>query len=376
MKHSNYRVVFCFGSLELGGAERQGFLLADYLNKVVGARVEVWGFHGPGRLSELCDLHDIPWRIVPFPFARRSWKAGIEILGFSKLLRKEKVDVLIPYTTMPNLVCNLASCFSNVKVCAWNQRDEGLERFVPWVEDIALRIASPIISNSTGAAKFLVTEKNIINNKIFIIPNGISLDAAVESRICWRQKLGINDDCLVVSMVANLSELKDHETLIHAWAHIQNDFNNDAKLLIAGNQGNKAVFSRLKILVETLNLVDSISFLGRVDDMSGFLDSIDLLVHSSHSEGLPNAVLEAMHAGKAIIGTDIPGIRQALGDGYFYSPAGNAARMADLIKLYLNDDFLRDSIGKSNKIRAQNLFSVDRMCESMAEVIFKSILSK
>ena len=61
------RVVLVFDSLELGGAERQGLLLAHHLAREDGAAVQVWGFDRPGALTAHCDALDIPWRVVPAP---------------------------------------------------------------------------------------------------------------------------------------------------------------------------------------------------------------------------------------------------------------------------------------------------------------------
>ena len=367
------QIVFCFGSLELGGAERQGLLLAEHLKINIGAHVEVWGFHGPGRLSALCDEKGIPWRIVPFPLAQRDWAAVKAIGRFSSLVRKEKVDVLIPYTTMPNLVCALSSVFGGVRVCAWNQRDEGLERFAPWAENLALRIARPIIANSEGSARFLTDVKGISAKRVFVVPNGVMLASPMKSRQAWRQDVGVGEDVPLVAMIANLSPFKDHETLVRAWKHAQGTSDRDAKLLLAGNQANHEAIARLRALISELELQDSVHMLGRVDDIAGLLDTVDLVVHSSRSEGSPNAVIEAMCAGKAVIGTDIPGIRQALGDTGPYVPVGDVAAMGNEIKRYLGDDVLRKAAENKNKKRAEEEFSVIAMSERMTEIIANEV---
>ncbi len=367
------RVVFCFGSLELGGAERQGLLLAEYLKTVIGAHVEVWGFHGPGRLSALCDAKEIPWRIVPFPLAQRGWAALKAICSFSALLREEKVDVLIPYTTMPNLVCALSSVFGRVRACAWNQRDEGLERFAPWVENLALRIAQPIIANSEASACFLTDIKGISTKRIFVVHNGVKLASPLKSRQAWRQDLGVGEDVPLVAMIANVSAFKDHETLVRAWKYVQTASGRDSKLLLAGNQANDEAAVRLHDLIVELELQDSVHMLGRVDDIAGLLDAVDLVVHSSRSEGSPNAVIEAMCAGKALIGTDIPGIREALGDAGPYVPVGDVSAMENEIRRYLADDDLRKAAGDKNKKRAEEQFSVIAMSERMTKIIADEI---
>lgn len=373
MLYKNLRVIFCFGSLELGGSERQGLYLANHFKNEIGAHVEVWGFHGPGRLSDECDIKDIPWRIISFPLAKRGVRVVCEILKFSLMLRKEKISVLVPYTTMPNIVCALASVFGGVKVCAWNQRDEGLERYISWVENLALLIPRPIISNSVGSAQFLTITKGIPSTKISIISNGLELPYPQKSREEFRKDLGVADSVFLVCMIANISPFKDHETLIRAWKHVVNSTNIELKMIFAGNCSNTMALSNLSVIIDELELADSVRFLGTVDDITGLLDATDLVVHSSRSEGLSNAVIEAMCAGKAVIGTDIPGIRQVLGEGVFYSKIGDVIELGKLIMRYIVDDKLRKDMEVRNKCRAENLFSVRRMCNDMSDIILREL---
>lgn len=367
------RIVFCFGSLELGGAERQGFHLAEYLKEIAGARVEVWGFHGPGRLAVLCDAKGISWRIVPFPLGQRGIAAIRSLWCFSTQMRRDRVDVLLPYTMMPNIVCALSAMLGGATVCAWNQRDEGLERFIPWVESLALRAAKPIIANSSGSAHFLTAIKGLSADLVHIVPNGVAPTAQAASRASWRQHLGAGPDELLVAMIANISPFKDHETLVRAWKRVRASFGGRARLLLAGNHSDEDKTSQMRMLITSLDLQSSVSLLGRVDDISGFLGAIDLVVHSSRSEGSPNAVIEAMAAGKPIIGTDIPGVRDALGRSGDYVPVGDEMAMARSILRYLGNDQLRFMAGARNRIIAAERFSIQQMCEKMAVLISRTM---
>jgi len=94
-------------------------------------------------------------------------------------------------------------------------------------------------------------------------------------------------------MVANLSGFKDHEALIRAWRLVLDQLSSEernAKLLLAGK--NFGTEPSLKRLVGKLSLEDDVLFLGQVEDVSGLLQSVDLGVYSSKSEGSPNGVLE------------------------------------------------------------------------------------
>jgi glycosyltransferase involved in cell wall biosynthesis len=85
------------------------------------------------------------------------------------------------------------------------------------------------------------------------------------------------------------------------------------------------------------------------------LAACDLLVHSSRSEGSPNAVLEAMAAGLPVVATDLPTIRELLGDQAqgCVAPPGDEAAWARRILTFMDDPQLRQTIGADLAERAR-----------------------
>ena len=153
LKGKNIIIVLC--SLELGGAERQALLLGRHLLHEQGARVQVWGFSNPERAAELSGEYGIPWRIVPVKIL---WDSRIHLLQgafhLGWLLRKARPDILLPYLTPPNILCGLAWRWTGAQVCIWNQRNGGIERIEPRIEQIATRLTPGFISNSRQGATF------------------------------------------------------------------------------------------------------------------------------------------------------------------------------------------------------------------------------
>jgi glycosyltransferase involved in cell wall biosynthesis len=172
-------------------------------------------------------------------------------------------------------------------------------------------------------------------------------------------------DRKIVSMIANITEFKDHETLIAAWRLIRDHFKLlPPVLLLAGHQRDQASLKRLKLQAFDLGLSgDDIKFLGPVGDVSSLIAASNLMVHSSITEGCPNAVCEAMALGKAVVATDIPGTQQALGEQgqpWLAAPkdsAGLARRIIDL----LEDGALCARVGHDNHKRVQSEFSIGAM---------------
>lgn len=362
------QIIFSLEGLELGGAERQILLLANYLIHSCGAKVQIWGFRDPGRTVELCEAQGIPWRYVPltWPQGRMAWVYNV--LHLASELRRETPDVVLPYGMFSNIFCGLAWRLSGAKLCVWNQRDEGRYLTGRSIERWAVRLTPKFISNSSHGAGFLMDTYGIDPERVKVVYNGIVLQPAENHRETWRTQLGVRSDTFLACMVANLHSFKDHLTLLRAWRRLVDELEglgDPPVLLLAGRFGDMT--DRLKALAYDLELGRTVRFLGRVDDITGLLAACDLGVFSSKTEGCPNGVLESMAAGLAVVATDIPGIREALGDDYpCLVPAQDPDAFAECIAHLVADLQSRSTIGARNRHRIAEAFNPERMCEATA----------
>lgn len=358
--------------------------------------MEIWGFHQPGRASELCEAYGIPWKVIPVPwshgrmkgsnkigraflYASRRIQRTVGIGRYTLALRHAKPDVILPYTMFPNMICGLTWRKAGARLCIWNQRDEGRGRMGQELENSVIPRIPIFVSNSQHGADFLVNDLHAKAGRVHVIHNGVELTGPVMGRAEWRNQLGLDDDCFVACMVANLTRVKDHQTLIMAWRQVVDQMQKDnrqAVLLLAGRKD--ATYDSLATLTNELKLDGNVLFLDRVDDINGLLNAIDLGIHSSLLEGLPNSILEIMAAGLAVVATDIPGIREALGDEGldFLVEAKNPGEMAEKILLLANDPSLRQSEGTRNKRRIREEFSPEKMCEETVDLISKALVKK
>jgi glycosyltransferase involved in cell wall biosynthesis len=105
-----------------------------------------------------------------------------------------------------------------------------------------------------------------------------------------------------------------------------------------------------KALAFDLDLREYVRFLGEVDDVSGLLHAADLAILSSRSEMFARAVAEPMGVGLAVVGTDVPGIREVTGDPGepFLAPPGDAPALADAILRLALDEDLCARVGRAN----------------------------
>jgi glycosyltransferase involved in cell wall biosynthesis len=233
------------------------------------------------------------------------------------------------------------------------------------------------VANSTAGVEFLASEMGVSREKISFVPNGIE-EPKRQHDIDWREKLGLGPGQLLVTKVANLSKYKDHATLLRAWKIVQERWGAGDPPVLALAGANADQFNALHGFARDAGLLGTVRFLGSIDDVPGLLAQSDLAAFSSGREGMPNAVLECMAAGKAVVATDLPGVRDAFGPNASGSvvPAGDAEAFASCLLELLHDKERRDAQGAANQARIRNEFSVDRMAERYLSIIRASLSQK
>jgi glycosyltransferase involved in cell wall biosynthesis len=358
--------MFVFLGSELGGAERQGLMLARYLMECCGADVEVIGLAAdrPGAVARLCAEIGLPWCAVPFSLSGTLFGAIWALLGLARQLRRACPAAVLAYTWLPNVACGLVWRFSGAKVYIWNQRDDGLDLNRSLLHRISVHLTTCFVANAANGRDFLVKTYGLDAEDCSVIHNGIVQSLHETGRADCRRVFGIPENALVVCMVGNLHRNKDHATLLQAWRIVLDrvsDSDPSLILMLAGRFDEQA--QSLRRLAENLDLGAHVHFCGELQNVAELLCATDVYVHSSPREGLPNGVLEAMAAGLPVVGTLIPGITEALGEGMLgcLAPPGDAEALADKIAEMIGDAARRSVCGAANRLRIAEEFSLEKM---------------
>lgn len=364
----NKRVVIVLGTLAIGGTERQALYLAEHLVNEEKSHVEVLGLSRHGLAAKRLDQLGITWKIVPFRWPCRKLTLLKTLPRFLWQLRQARPDIILSYNSWANIACGLTWRLSGARTCIWNQRDVGhdLPKGNKLEEKYASRLVSGFISNSEAGAGVLANRLNIDRKRISVIHNGVRFRPRVKKLPNVRSFIGVDQNCLLSCMVANLRYPKDHETLVLAWRKVVDRMDQEGKaaiLLLVGRFED--MYGPTKSLVDRLNLRYNVRFMGEIGDVEGILAQVDLGIFVSLAESFPNAVLECMAARLPLVATDIPGIREAVGPGgYEYLvPARNYEILAQRIIVFLTNPTLRSAVGKRNLRRVNQEFSLDEMLE-------------
>ncbi len=216
----------------------------------------------------------------------------------------------------------------------------------------------------------LVDNEGIAADRIEVIHNGIDpsqfqpSDAATRAAV--RAELGVNADQPVIMQVARFHPVKDHATAIRALAEVVKA-RPDALLVLVGDGEERPAIERL---AGDLGMTGHLRLLGVRDDVSRLIAGADVFLLSSLSEGISVTLLEAMGAGLPIVATDVGGNGEVVSDGEtgLLSPRGDAAGLArNLIRL-IDDQPLRDRMGRAGRDRLLRVFTEQRMHDGYASL--------
>ena len=377
LRFKNTRFLFVVNTLSgFGGAERQALLLASYIKANVSKHVAFIAFHEGVTRTYKCILEKEGFEVYYFPFNHHASKLK-KLRQYFKLVqfvKKLSPDVLIPYVSESNKIVAQIWKYTGAKFAFWNQREEGRKLYGTPLEQKLIRGVSAIVSNSFEGADALKRTYGLSDKDITVINNGIISYKHEFIKTDWHHKLGIETNRPIISMIANVTNRKDHETLLKAWKIVIQDCkikNLELPFLILA--GRKAeTYDKLRLLAFDLNLSNHIVFVGELNPVQDLITQSLFCVFSSNLEGCPNGVLECMEQGKVVVGTNISGLRQAMGENYAemcLSEPNNPNSLAEKILGIINNNELRIEIGLYNERRILEEFSIEQMVNNYLDLI-------
>ena len=217
---------------------------------------------------------------------------------------------------------------------------------------LVLRLADLTTTVSSSSARELESigiAATVVRNGV--IPATQALDA--------RASLGLSRDQFVIGGVGRLTSQKGWDVLIES-APVIHERVPDAVLAVIGDGELAELEPRARSA--------GVQLLGHRDNAASLLSAFDLVVCPSRFEGLPLVPMEAMHAGIPIVASDIPSMREVIGDAGVLVPPENPAALGAAIAGLAEDPASRATLASAGRERAQELFTAERMAaDTLAE---------
>ena len=153
---------------------------------------------------------------------------------------------------------------------------------------------------------------------------------------------------------------KDHETIIRALHLLPDDYH----LLLAGDGNRRKIVEEFGAQEQ---LSQRVHFLGNRNDVANVLKAADVIVMSSRYEGLSLSSLEGLASGRPVVASDVPGLREIVGNAGILFPQGDAQALAKTILALEEDSKLRQQTIEKGLQRAHH-YDIFTMTEAYWQV--------
>lgn len=243
-----------------------------------------------------------------------------------------------------------------------------------WLNHFAHRISRGVVVNSEALKSQLVTEYQIPAKKIFVCYNGV--DTGVFHPRPRERVAGLESAPLVVGTVCVLRPEKNLPLLLEAFADVAVSTGagmGGARLLVVGSGPEEGP---LKALAERLGIAESCVFQPSTPDVPHFLAGMDIFVLPSLTEGLSNAIMEAMASGCCVLASNVGGAQELIEHGVtgLLFPSRDQHALVQRLLSVAGDADMRGSLASAAAERMQTAFSLNGAVTRMQQV-YDSFLS-
>jgi glycosyltransferase involved in cell wall biosynthesis len=232
-------------------------------------------------------------------------------------------------------------------------------------------LSDKIIAMSSGVKQTFCQTGDC--TKVVVIYDGFEIikSESVNTRNSIRTELDIPKDAPLVGLIGRVTATKGVEDFVKA-AAIVRKINSKAQFIVVGGRSNSDATYEKNIfkLINESHLHGIFHLVGYRDDVATIVSELDMLVLPSHTEGFGRVVVEAMLAGKPVVGTNVGGIPEIIDEGLtgFIVPPFSPEPLAQAIIKILQDSELAKRMGFEGFNKAQVNFSIARSINETQQI--------
>ena len=378
-----FSILLVGSQMETGGSQRNLFSQAAWFHHH-GYRVVV------AFLYDKEGLHERWQSQYDFPIinlrARRSGTSPLEtalrlligsLRGTILVLRNQlnsetRFDAIETFTHHPTMIIMPIAWAAGIphRIASHRGRIRDFPRLFEHIH--AWMVNSPLVTTLVTVSeqtRIQSMEEGITFKKIVVIPNGLGTVSELDEQSKQEIRLdlcGSTTASLILS-VGRLNREKGHDLLIEAIPAILQQ-QPDTYFIFAGDGHER---QNLESLANKHAVQTQVRFLGIRKDVEKLMAACDIFVLPSRSEGMPNALLEAMGAGTAVVSFDVGGVSDVIqhNKNGMLAPPEDSHILAETIKVLLQNAPLRNRLGVEAKETIKQSYSLETMCQNYANLI-------
>jgi glycosyltransferase involved in cell wall biosynthesis len=365
-------------------------LFPDFYPLLLAKGYEVVGICADGPYVENVRRQGV--RVIMVPMARAItplhdlkciWK-------LYRIFKKEKFDIIHYSTLKASFLTAIAVRLAGGAVLIYTIRGfhifTGLKQFVIKCGDrVASRSADYVIAISKSLKDKVVNEGILPADRINVLGAGSSRGVNVEkfklnektksAAENIRKDLEIKEDDIVIGYAGRLTIEKGIVELLTAFDNIRWEYNN-VHLFIIGDQDKRKPMS--DDVFEWMDTDPHIHPIPWTDDIVSYMAATDIFVLPTYHDGFGNVLIEAAALEKPVIGTDVPGARDALQDGVngIMVKARDVASLERALRELIESPDKRIRMGKEGRKWVVDNFDRKMVWSRLLEVYEKLLSAK
>lgn len=347
------KILHVITSLRTGGAEK---LMVDLLPRLrqMGHQVDLCVFDGV-KTAFYQDLENIGVKIYPL----REGGSVYDPKNIFALIRIMKhYGIVHTHNTAPQLFAAIANIFASQILVTTEHNTTNRRRdkwYLKWGDQWMYRQYKKIVCISDQARENLVKYIGE-DSKVVTVYNGIDV-----ARFANAMPLEANnDDRKIITMVSAFRPQKDHKTLIKAFGLLHENY----RLQLVGDGELR---KETEFYAKQFSCSDRIVFLGNRSDIPAILKSSDVVVLSSHYEGLSLSSIEGMASGTPFIASDVEGLHEIVNGYGILVPHEDANALACAIQSICEDKEYAKRVAEQCQNRARQ-FDISQMVEKYNQI--------
>ena len=228
----------------------------------------------------------------------------------------------------------------------------GIERFIYRRYDSIAAISEAVAFNLKNHLKR--------DFDIIVVDNGIDIKAFESQYAISKDELELPANSVLLTQVARFGPEKDQMTVLKALKLLPESY---YVVFVGGG----SLIEQHRDMAVKLGVLNRVRFLGIRNDVAAIIKASDIVIISSHFEGFGLTAIEGMAAGKPVIASDVPGLREVVkGAGILFKPH-NAISLADSVRKLITDRKLYEDVVECCHNRALD-YSSEKMARKYESI--------
>jgi glycosyltransferase involved in cell wall biosynthesis len=368
------RLLHCIETISSGGVDKLRLTLAEGLDKeAYDLKIICTKAHGvlaEGLIMEGVEIYEVGAFKHPFHWSKHG--RVLQIIG------AYQPHIIHGAVFEGNTMACIGGIRGRVPVVILEETSDPKNRSkkANWLLNLFTRFSDRIIAISPSVATYLERTAHVKTQKIQLINNGVETPRAVteDEVIALKRKYNIQPTDLVIGSVGRLRNFHKLFTDIIEAVALLEDFSSIKILIVGEGQDRALIVEKAK----RLGLEEHLIMAGLQTDTAPYYQLMDIFCIASHMEGFGLVAAEAMFHQLPVVATSVGGLKDIVIDGEtgFLVPSHRPDKIAEKLKVLIDDPELRRSIGAKGLARAQQEYSAEVYVEKVHQLYQELLMEK